>query len=289
MKSDHLWYVRRKGEAKGPYPSAILEKYITLGRVVAGDEISVDGAHWQPADGYPDFEILQRSRQSASAAGRLDERASERRQAGAGVAAGQRQGSDRRAPEEPRVLERRRRSRRIWRGLRSTPGTSRWTPFVLAAALLASILLAAIIMSPAPRGPVDCGARPGPGVNWEFCNRAAADLRGAVLRGATLRNARLAGADLTGADLREADLAYADLSGALLPDADLSGARLVGAIGRAASFNRARLIGTDFEFADLVAAVFDGAVTTGARFDQAIMPSGITCDAALAGSCDPGR
>ncbi len=289
MTLGQLWYVRRKGETKGPFPSSMLEKSIALGRIVAVDEISVDGAHWQPAGEYPDFCSLQRSAQTGPAARRLDERALERRRQPVGADAGQRRGSDRRGPEEPRVLERRRRAVRVWQGLRDAPGRNRRTPFVLAAALIASILLAAIVMSPAPRGPVDCSARPGPGVNWEFCNKAAADLRGAVLRGAVLRNARLVGADLTGADLRQADLAYADLSGAVLRDADLGEARLTGTIGRAANFEGARLIDTDFEFADLVAAAFDRAVTTGTRFSQAIMPDGITCEVAMPGTCDPGH
>jgi len=60
----------------------------------------------------------------------------------------------------------------------------------------------------------------------------------------------------------------------------------VGINGRAASFDRARLIGTDFEFADLVAAAFDGAESTGARFGQAVMPGGITCDSALPRTCE---
>lgn len=285
MTIGHLWFVRRHGEVKGPFPSSMIEKSIALGRIVAGDEISIDGRHWQPAGEYPEFDILQSSRQHPLTARRLDERAAERRRAVA-ADAGQRRCSDRRDPEASRVLERRRQAVRVWHGLRSTPGKIRWTPFVLAAALLASILLAAVVMSPAPRRPVDCGMRPGPGVNWEFCDKVAADLRGVVLRGAVLRNARLAGADLSGADLRDADLAYADLSGAVLRNADLGGARLVGAVGRAASFSGARLIDADFEFADLVAAAFDGAVMRGTRFNQAIMPSGVTCDLSKPATCE---
>jgi len=289
MTIGHLWYVRRGGEAKGPFPSSLIEKNIALGRIVAADEISVDGRQWQPAGEYPEFAILQSRGQQPVIARRLDERATERRRPDASADAGQRRRTDRRDPEAPRVLERRRQAVRVWHGLRGTARKARWTPFVLAAALLASILLAAVVMSPAPRSPIDCGVRPGPGVNWEFCNKVAADLRGAVLRGAVLSNARLAGADLTAADLRGADLAYADLSGAVLRDADLSGARLVGVNARAASFSGARIINADFEFADLVAAAFDGAVRSGTRFNQAIMPNGVTCDLARPDTCESGH
>ena len=289
MTIGHLWYVRRNGSSKGPFPSSMIEKNIALGRIVAGDEISVDGTHWQPAASYPDFALLQHRGGQPATARRLDERAAERRRTEDAPAAGRPRGLDRRRPEEPQAAERRLRASRVWQGLRDAHQKSRSTPFILGAALLASILLAAVVMSPARRSPVDCDARPGPGINWEFCNKAAADLRGAVLRGAVLRNARFAGADLTGADLRGADLAYADLSGAVLREADLSRARLVGVIGRAASFEGARLIDADFEFADLAAAAFDGAVSAGARFDQASMPGGMTCDPVLPRTCEVPR
>jgi len=289
MTIGHLWYVRRNGASRGPFSSSMIEKNIALGRIVAGDEISVDGNDWQPAASYPDFAILQRSGRQPVTARRLDERAAERRRTEGAPAAGEPRGRDRRRPEEPQAVERRQRAVRVWQGLRGAHDKGRSAPFILGAALLGSILLAAVVVSPARRSPVDCDARPGPGVNWEFCNKAAADLRGASLRGAVLRNARLAGADLTGADLREADLAYADLRGAVLRDADLSRARLVGIAARAASFEGARLIDADFEFADLFAAAFESAVLAGTRFDQAGMPDGITCNPARPRSCEASR
>jgi hypothetical protein len=40
----------RQGEAEsGPYPRGLLERYVELGRVRPGDELSEDGLHWHPA------------------------------------------------------------------------------------------------------------------------------------------------------------------------------------------------------------------------------------------------
>lgn len=295
MTIGHLWYVRRAGAAKGPFPSSLIEKNIALGRILASDQLSSDGKDWQAASNYPDFDVIRQSGQQPAILRRLDERQADRRgeradEAAAGTDSEQRRGNDRRAPEDAETVARRQRANRVWQSLRNgTNGGIRKGPLALAAALIAVLILAAVLMSPPPRGAADCTAPAAPGVNWEFCNHAADDLRGARLNGAILRNARLAGADLTGADLREADLAYADLSGAVLRDARLDGARLTGATLRGASLVDARLTAARLEFADLAAAAVAGATFTGAQFDQAIMPNGQVCRPEIPASCDPQR
>lgn len=292
MTIGHLWYVRRSGAPKGPFPSSLIEKNIALGRILASDQISSNGQDWQPASSYPDFDVIQRSGQQPQVQRRLDERQSDRRAGRAdaeGISDSERRANDRRAPEDPEVVARRQRANRVWQSLRDGPAGVRRTPLVLSAILLGAVLVAAIVLAPPPRSETDCAAPPAPGVNWEFCNHAADDLRGADLRGAVLRNARLAGADLSGADLREADLAYADLSGAVLREARLNGARLTGTSLRGASLVDANLAGARLDFADLAAAAVTGAVFDGAVFEQAIMPNGQVCRPGSPGSCEPQR
>lgn len=296
MTIGHLWYVRRAGVAKGPFPSSLLEKNIALGRILASDQISPDGTDWRLASTYPDFEVVRRSGEQQVARRRLDERRSERRAAPAPehpappLRENQREGPDRRAPEDPSVIERRRRANRVWQSLRNGSASGmRKTPLLLAAGLIAAVILAAVVFAPPPPPATDCAAAAAPGVNWEFCNHAADDLRGAKLTGAVLRNARLAGADLSNADLRNADLAYADLSGAVLREARLDGARLTGATLRGASLVDAVLSGARLDFADLTAATVGGAHFDGAVFDQAIMPNGQLCRPERPSSCDPHR
>jgi hypothetical protein len=287
MTIGHLWYIKRAGAPKGPFPSSIIEKNIALGRILASDQISSDGTNWQSAAEFPDFDVLQKSGQQPVVKRRLDERQSERRTPAVDQTPdeNQRLGRDRRSPEDPDVVAQRQRANRVWQSLRAGPGQLNKGPLLLAAGLLLSLIVAAVALAPAPRTTADCAAPPAPGVNWEFCNKAADNLRGAKLAGAVLRNAQLAGADLTGADLRNADLAYADLSGAVLREAKLDDARLVGVTLRGASLVDASLAGADLEFADLTAANVEGANATGVRLRQAIMPDGRVCNPAQAADC----
>lgn len=298
MTIGHLWYVRRAGAVKGPFPSSLIEKNIALGRILASDLLSADGKHWEAASSYPDFEVIRRSGEQPAVQRRLDERQTERRAARLASAppseeaTGEelRRGSDRRAPEDPELVARRQRANRVWQSLRNGSANGmRKTPLLLAAILVTVVIAAAVLLAPPPRPATDCAAPAAPGVNWEFCNHAADDLRGARLGGAFLRNARLAGADLSGADLRQADLAYADLSGAVLREARLDGARLTGTTLRGASLVDAVLTGARLDFADLTAARIEGARFDGAIFEQAIMPDGRVCLPGQVAHCDPSR
>jgi len=287
MTIGHLWYIKRAGAPKGPFPSSIIEKNILLGRILTTDQISSDGKNWQSAGEFPDFDVLQKSGQQPVVKRRLDERQSERRTPPTDEAPdeNQRQGQDRRLPEDPAVVAQRQRANRVWQSLRAGPGQLNKTAVGLAAGLILTLIVAAIALAPAPRTTSDCALPPAPGVNWEFCNKAADNLRGANLAGAILRNAQLAGVDLTGADLRKADLAYADLSGAVLREARLDNARLVGVTLRGASLVDAGLSGAELEFADLTAANVDGAHIAGIQLRQAIMPNGRVCNPEQVASC----
>ena len=41
-----MWYLRKNGEVKGPYPAGLISRYILLGRINDGDEVSGDGEEW---------------------------------------------------------------------------------------------------------------------------------------------------------------------------------------------------------------------------------------------------
>jgi hypothetical protein len=41
-------YLRQGDIASGPYPRGLLERYLELGRVRPGDQLSQDGVHWHP-------------------------------------------------------------------------------------------------------------------------------------------------------------------------------------------------------------------------------------------------
>jgi len=59
-RTGYALYLRQGELASGPYPRGLLERYVELGRVRAGDELSRDGVHWQPvARMLPDVAALE--------------------------------------------------------------------------------------------------------------------------------------------------------------------------------------------------------------------------------------
>jgi len=49
-QSGFALYLRQAGVASGPYPRGLLERYVELGRIRPGDELSRDGVHWHAVD-----------------------------------------------------------------------------------------------------------------------------------------------------------------------------------------------------------------------------------------------
>ena len=103
------WYARREGKVRGPYHPDQVTRYILLGRIRLGDELSEDGQRWQPVmkcsellpeelSGEPSWDHYQRL---VMARVNADERRSQRRREAdgqsppAGVAE-RRAGTDRR-------------------------------------------------------------------------------------------------------------------------------------------------------------------------------------------------
>lgn len=105
-----------------------------------------------------------------------------------------------------------------------------------------------------------CSDAAGIEVNWTGCDKANANLTGAVLAGAHLDNANLRNATLRNADMRFAQMTSADLRGADLSYADL----------RYANLTNTDLSQTYYEFAD---------------FSHAWWKDGTTCATGSIGTC----
>ena len=274
MTTAQLWWVKRSGEPKGPFPTAVLENNIRQGRVRGDDQLSLDGQSWHPALEVPQFASLW-SAEPTELAGGVDERSGERREeVGDGSA---RSGEDRRVPEDPILVARRERANRVWSGLRQHPARPNPVPFIILAVLVLGVFLLSTQGTRLGADDARCSAPAAPEVNWEYCNLVTRDLRGQDLSRANLRNARLLGVDLSGAKLERADLAYADLTGAVLRETNLGGARLVGT-----RLNAAQVADSLFSDADLSYADFSQAVTSsnrfqGARFADTLLPTAQPC------------
>ena len=142
------WYVRRKGQTRGPYDAACFERYVLLGRIRSGDEISRDGRQWEPFhEQHPLYPMLLREADTPeglerliAVRERLDERRGQRRIVTGGMHANKDPApkpADRRQGEDP-FLEALR--QRVLAGKAASPAKERrafwkrmllWSPFVV--------------------------------------------------------------------------------------------------------------------------------------------------------------
>lgn len=225
---DRIWFVRRDGQVKGPFPSGKLRRLLDDGVLRPEDEVSDDRKAWRPVASVPEVLPLRfRHALGDQAAGIAAERRSERRKAvialvvvlafvGAAVTAAlmfrapvTRGAAACAAPPGPRVDL----ARCALDGLSAAGGD-------LTGAILNNASLAGARLDRARLG----------GADLRYANLAAAKLGYARLAEAKLVGANLRAADFAYADLTGADLSYADLTGANLGGADLGGARLDSAI-----------------------------------------------------------
>jgi hypothetical protein len=214
---DRIWFVRRGGQVKGPFPSGKLRRLLDDGILQPEDEVSDDRKAWRPVTSVPEVLPLRfRHALGDEAAGIAAERRTDRRKAlvalvvvavviGTAVTAALRF----RSPVAQTAA-----------GCVATPGPG------------ANLARCALDGLSAPGGDLTGAILNNASLAGARLDRArlgGADLRYANLAAAKLGYARLAGAKLVGGNLRAADLAYADLKGADLSHADLTGATLGGA------------------------------------------------------------
>lgn len=252
MEIYRLWYIRRGNNIQGPFPEALVCRFIVLGRVCQLDEVSQDGHYWHKADDVPelargvqnllnapeqDDSVPEWSEERAKAVLRwLDDRKSPDPRAwedGKAItpASEKRKGSERR--QNPETVEQH--VYREWRGefeswLRRQRQRYGTVAIAVTLTLLGMILFGSFYQ---PVNPIkvglrfqksDCDALPSRGVIWSACIKDDAllvgvDLRGAELIGTRLRHANLSHADLSRANLTQADLTGADLQGTRLGEA----------------------------------------------------------------------
>ncbi|MFA7386295.1 MAG: pentapeptide repeat-containing protein [Thiohalobacteraceae bacterium] len=292
---EHLWYTRRHGRVRGPFPQQQITHYILLGRIRADDELSTDQENWASAQSLPHL-IPEEMKNVASeedrhrlylARLRADERrGGDRRCERMENDEACRRAGDRRREEDSAVV-RRREARRVL--LEEARSQQRQPCGEMCRRLLIAVvavgLLFVLFTPETPVSHIDCDAAPAPQVDWSNCRLPGLVAEHADLRGAQARNMDLTGARLLGAALNGADLAYSQLNLADLRRVDFTAARLTGAGLRAADLRGARLTGADLSYADLRDARVDGAELTGARLDNSLWFDGRTCQAGSVGAC----
>lgn len=295
--SSQLWYTRRHGVETGPFPADLISRYLLIGRLHEGDEVSTNRIGWRPIREHPELipaillepESPEREEQILQARFREDERLYERRHDGTGhEGVVSRTGHERRHSEPPEFAAHRERLATLLATTPESVENERRLPWVI----IASVLLLGLMggawllarQAPVPAAP-DCSALGGPGVDWSYCRKPGLAAENADLRKARLSNAALAGADFRGATLAGANLGYADLRRADLSGADLGDAILTGAGLAEARLDGASLAGADLSYADLRGATIEGTDFSGARIGRAVWVDGRVCAPESVGSC----
>lgn len=291
-RESRLWYVRRAGRVRGPYPPGQVAREILLGRIVESDELSHDREHWRPLAELPEM-VPEVMRHAGTETGRQrlllarmheDERLHDRRHDAGPETGARRRRRDRRDTEPVTVVAHRERVNR-WAHERPAPERQRLLLGATLAVALA-VLLVYVFYRPDVEVVVrDCGTPPAAGVNWNSCDLAGRSLNRAVLARANLANANLLRADLGHARLDGADLGFANLAGADLRGAALASANLRGAVLRGARLGGADLRDAELGYADLTGADLGGARLGGARLDKAIWIDGRVCGVGSVGTC----
>ncbi len=305
MQAKRLWYTRRGGQVRGPFPMGLVSRYILLGRVHEGDELSVDLEEWRPLSAFPQLlpSVLRGPASQADEDERLrrlkdarrweDERSGTDRRDGAGeerkFTQQRRRYTDRRQPEAAELIQHR--LTKIHMRSVAAPRRERYLPqLLIALVLLGGVgLLAYYYPNPKINPASECQAAPRPGVNWSNCALEGAALGGQDLRGANLRNANLSGADLRQTRMAGNDLSYSNLNSSDLGNAEMSRAKLKGVSLRNANLMNAHLSGADLSYADLTGANLEGADLSGANLENTIWMDQTLCGAGSVGQCLPTR
>jgi len=254
MEHYRLWYIQRGEQVQGPFPEALVCRYIVLGRVGNDHRLSLDGQYWRALHELPELieaasamvnvtqgvsadDVDWREERAKAALRWLDDRKSpdprgKINEAEVDESQERRAARDRRlTPEfvEDHVYRENRGMFDAWSRMRRQHYG--WA-IAFVALVLALVVGAVVFIKPVHPvkvglliSRVDCTAPAAHGVNWSGCDKEGELLIGADLRGAELSGARLKGARLRYADLTQADLIRADLSAA-----DMTGARLDGAV-----------------------------------------------------------
>lgn len=295
---EHLWYTRRYGHVRGPFPQQQITHYILLGRIREDDQLSMDREVWTPMqelqhlipDVMRQVESEEERQRLHLARLRVDERRGGDRRLGSERMSAeqneQRRASDRRQDEDMDTLRHRELRRSVLdegRAVNVGPCGSQCRR--LLGAIVVVVIMFALFTPDAPPPAADCRVAAGPQVNWSNCQMPGLVAEQARLHGAQMRNMDLAGARLVGAILIGADLAYSQLNLADLRRADLSNARMTGASLRGADLRGARLAGADLSYANLSDARLEGVVLSETRFDNTIWTDGRVCRPGSVAQC----
>jgi hypothetical protein len=292
-----LWYTRRDGVVRGPYPQKQISRYILLGRIRDSDELMPADGGWDLLGAYPDLipEVMklppteENYQKLLRARMREDERQpGDRRDRDTDTPEHikeRRSGADRRRPEVDDVLRYRELKFQVSHTSNKAGKQYRYPVLVAVLVLLGFAISYALETVEPDYLPPDCTSAPRPGVNWDNCNQIGLVANKSNLVGAHIRSARMDSAQLYAARLTGAELQYTSLNLSNLQGADLSYANLLGVTLRGSDLRDTRLIKANLSYANLSGASIEGADFTDAILDHTIWVDQQPCAPGSIGVC----
>lgn len=267
-----LWYVRKSGQVRGPFPGPQIEESLRSGEIAPTDELSLDAEQWLPVRESGLFHGKAhpaKPGQGRAEGAWLDEREKARMRWEEGAAEAGADGSGASPLADDRRIESLRANHETTRAMLDAEASRRPSLLIAMVGLLVLVLAGLLIWFGQGEDTLqtsigkvsDCAAAPASGVSWSACDKSGISLTGADLQNMTLSRGRFDGAAMAGVNLSYADLSRASMRGANLAGANLTGANLDGA----------DLTGADLTRADLRYASFKQALIEGVRFDQAVV------------------
>ncbi len=292
-KHAQLWYLKRDNQISGPFPAGLISRHILIGRIHESDQLSPDRKKWFSA---LDIEALRPKPPSSNTTERVaatkrwsDERIQkDRRQNESPEKKSQyknRAKQDRRTQEKHSTLKYRAHYRSRPNGtFHST--SIRWVT-AISLFLIAGLITMQLLYTPLPRDSeqIDCNALPGPGINWDYCQKPGANLQNSDLSHSKLSNTNFSNANLQNSQLTNSNLSYATLNSANLSSAILRNATLIGSQLHEANLENADLQEADLSYSNLQNAILAGANLDKANLSYTIWIDGNTCLAGSIGQC----
>ena len=270
---NQLWYIRRKGKIKGPFPTGLISKQILLGRVHPSDMLSQDKQTWRKASSIREVmpEVLKyrnedNYKERLRAARRWADERGEVREV---------DGDGKELVYHPR--------KKITHLRIKTASMLGMVSFF---AIVAAIIYAMFVFTPdKPLDIIDCNATGEDGSVFDGCHLQRRDFSRLSLKNSSFKNALLQSSRFAETDARESHFDYANLSLSDLSHADFSHASLKAADLRGADLRGTDFSGADLSYADLTHAKGRGIKLSGAKLDSTIWFDGKICAKQSIGRC----
>ena len=316
------WFIRKNDKILGPYPSALLSKFLILGRISEKTLISPDKEHWLPVEKIPSLipKEMQLSGQEKDQAVkrakiREDDRTGRDRRDEQDKKAQQdnsksdsnlekvrpegaskeiklppkkniRRAGDRRQQEEEALQKHRDIREALKQEKRSNAPL--WLLAIVAVLMMGLYSYSFVTVDPVEQAQnkvIDCSAAAAPQVDWQQCDKNGVYLKTKDLSGGNFRNTLFEQAYLFESRFDNANMGYANLQQANLTAASMVNTNLVGANLSNIQGQELDLRGANLAYANLRDADLTNANIDNANFEYATWIDGRQCWRGSIGGC----